>query len=151
MTIRCLLPILILLPVLLKAQIPNEQVPAHVAKYFNWNRLAPELVSTDLFVHPEVGYVLKVKINARRTSGVEDLIYAFTAAAAVANLARSEIELLWVEMCVQYKEIETTMAVARADCSIEAIIFQSIGPEIWWVDCLEICELDPSTPIILGF
>lgn len=129
---------LFLLPVLLIAQIPDEKVAACVTRYFEWNRLAPELISADLFVHPEIGYVLKLKIKGRRTQHVADLIYGFRAGAAVANCARSNIRLLWIELDVPYKEIETTIATAEADCSIAAFINESIGYEVWWIECLSV-------------
>lgn len=90
-----------------------------------------------MFAHPEFGRTIKLKIIARRTQSGQDLLFAFAAAAAVANLAEHDIELLWVEMDINFKELETTMALAPANCTIEAIILGNCKTEKWWNDCLQ--------------
>jgi len=123
-------------PILLAAQISDDKIPRTVAQYFHLNRLGPQLVSVDIFEHPQSGRVLKVTVLARRTQAVRDLVFTFSAAAAVANLAEEDIELLWVEMEIKFKELETTTALAPAACTMDAII-NNRGVGNWWQDCLE--------------
>jgi len=125
-----------LFPLLLSAQISDENIPKSIAQYFRLNRLGPELLSVDVFEHPKSGRVLKIRVFARRCQSEKALVFAFTAAAAVANLAEQKIELIWIDVDVRFKEIETTTALAPAKCTIAAIIHKE-GSESWWQDCLE--------------
>ena len=101
------------------------------------NRLGPELISAEIINHHQSGRTLKIKIVARRSMSGKDLIFAFAAAAAVANFAEKPIELLWVDMDVNFKGSETTMAIAPANCTIDAIIMKNCETEKWWQDCLQ--------------
>ncbi|MBT4130947.1 MAG: hypothetical protein HOG76_06615 [Candidatus Marinimicrobia bacterium] len=124
-------------PFLLSAQIQDVKIRSCIEQYFKLNRAGPELVCIDMFDHPEFGCTIKIKILARRTQSGQDLLFAFAAAAAVANLAEHHIDLLWVEMDINFKELETTMALAPADCTIDAIILGNCKTEKWWNDCLQ--------------
>ena len=127
---------LLFLPLFLSAQISDENIPESIAQYFRINRLGPELLSVDVFEHPQSGHVLKIKVAARRCTSDQDLVFAFAAASAVANLAEQKIELFWIDMEVDFKETEITTALAPARCTIDAIILNE-GARSWWQDCLE--------------
>ena len=122
-------------PLLLSAQIADENIPGSIAQYFRINRLGPELLSVDIFEHPQSGRVLKIRVFARRCQSEKALLFAFAAASVVANLADKEIKLFWIDVDVRFKEIETTTALAPANCTIDAIVHKN-GAEIWWQDCL---------------
>jgi len=134
---RFLLLNLILLPVLITAQISDTQIPHSVKTYFEMNRLGPELISAEVVNHHQSGRTLIIKIVARRNMSGKDLIFAFAAAAAVANFAAKPIDLLWVEMDINFKGSETTLALAPANCTIDAIILKNCETEKWWQDCLQ--------------
>ena len=134
---RCFFFSLILLPLLIVAKIPDTQIPHNIKRYFEMNRLGPELISAEIINHHQSGRTLKIKIIARRSMSGKDLIFAFAAAAAVANFAEKPIELLWVDMDVNFKGSETTMAIAPANCTIDAIILKNCETEKWWQDCLQ--------------
>jgi len=127
---------LLLLPLFLSAQISDENIPKSIAQYFRLNRLGPELLSVDVFEHPKSGRVLRIRVLARRCQSEKALVFAFAAASAVANLAKEEIELFWIDVEVRFKEIEITTALAPAKCTVDAII-QKEGSESWWQECLE--------------
>lgn len=129
---------LVLLPVITLAEIPDIQIPHSVRTYFVRNRLGPELVSTEVINHHQSGRILKLKIIVSRNKSGRDLGFAFAAAAAVANLAKDPFELLWVEMDINFKDSETTDAIAPANCTIDAIILKNQETEKWWKDCLQI-------------
>ena len=133
-----LLTLLFFLPVLAFAQYSDQQVGGVVEAYFNRNRTAPPLIRTELVNDAFYGRTLRIKIQGNRNSMNDDLGFAFGAAAAVAAKTGKPVETLWVEMDVRYKEIETTIAVAAADCSIEAIVNKSRSFGDWWDRCLEI-------------
>ena len=133
-----MLPILLLFPLLLSAQIPDRHVASTVEKYFARNRSAPTIISAEVVNDFLYGRTLKIRIQGHRNSENEDLGFAFGAAAAIANQATNTFEALWIEMDVRYKEVETTIAVAPALCSIEAIVQKSRSFGEWWQDCLEI-------------
>ncbi len=126
-----------LLPMLLVAQIPDTQIPQSIQSYFKMNRLGPELVSAEVFNHHQSGRTIKLKIVASRNKSGKDLAFAFAAAAAVANFADRPIELLWVEMDINFKGSETTLALAPANCTIDALILGNCKTEKWWKDCLQ--------------
>ncbi|NQV30537.1 MAG: hypothetical protein HQ508_06590 [Candidatus Marinimicrobia bacterium] len=130
--------LLIIFPVLLVAQISDSHISSTIEKYFARNRTAPTLVSVEIVDDYMYGRTLKVRIQGHRNSENEDLGFAFGAAAAVANQASDKFEVLWVEMDVRYKRLETTIAVAPAQCSIEAIVLKSRTFSDWWEKCLEI-------------
>ncbi|MBC8376434.1 MAG: hypothetical protein H8E26_10345 [FCB group bacterium] len=136
MKLRLCFLALILIPQVLNAQIPDVKIPYSIKQYFKLNRVSPELVCVDLFDHPETGRTIRVKIVSRRNETAKDLAIAFAAAAAVANMAEPDIELLWVEMEVNFKDNEITMALAPAKCTIDALII-NCETERWWQDCLE--------------
>lgn len=138
MSIRLLLFCSFLLPQLVFAKISDAKIPYNIQTYFQRNRLGPELVSAEVFNHNLSGRTLKLKIIARRNLSGRDLAFAFAAAAAVAYHADKPIELLWVEMDINFKDSETTLAFAPANCTIDAIIFGNVETEKWWEDCLEI-------------
>jgi len=133
-----LLSILILFPILLSAQIQDRYIASTVEKYFARNRTAPTIISADVVEDIMYGRTLKIRIQGHRNSENEDLGFAFGAAAAVANQASNQLDALWVEMDVRYKAVETTVAVAPAQCSIEAIVHKTRSFGAWWEDCLEI-------------
>ncbi|MCF7825581.1 MAG: hypothetical protein K9M55_00030 [Candidatus Marinimicrobia bacterium] len=137
MNSRGLLTIIILFPVLVLAQIPDVKIPSTVEKYFQMCRTGPDLVSVEVVNHHQSGRTLKIKIIARRNQSGKDLAFAFAAAAAVANMADRPFELLWVEMDVNFKGSETTLALAPANCTIDALIFGNCETEKWWQDCLQ--------------
>lgn len=123
---------------ILSGQIQDRHIASTVEKYFARNRSAPMIISADIVDDFLYGKTLKIKIQGQRNSENEDLGFAFGAAAAVAAQAASDFEFLWVEMDVRYKAVETTLAVAPADCSIEAIVKKTRSFGEWWEDCLEI-------------
>ena len=128
----------LLFPILLVAQIPDRHVSSTVEKYFARNRTAPTLISVETVDDYLYGKTLKIRIQGHRNSENEDLGFAFGAAAAVANQASNEYESLWVEMDVRYKQLETTIAVAPAPCSIDTIVLKTRTFSEWWEKCLEI-------------
>lgn len=128
----------LIFPLLLSAQIQDRYISSTVDKYFARNRSAPTILSADVVDDFLYGRTLKIRILGHRNSENEDLGFAFGAAAAVANQAGTAFESLWVEMDVRYKAVETTVAVAPAPCSIEAIVQKSRSFGEWWDDCLEI-------------
>ncbi|NQT63251.1 MAG: hypothetical protein HQ556_09875 [Candidatus Marinimicrobia bacterium] len=121
---------------LLAAQIPDAKISGCIKQYFKLNRSGPELVCVDVFKHPELGHTIKIRINGRRNRSAQDLAYAFTAAAAVANL-HGHIEVLWVEMNIIFKGVETTQALAQADCTIDALIVRNCDTQDWLNNCLQ--------------
>ncbi len=136
--VRFVGPLLIFLPLLLPAQIQDRYITSTVEKYFARNRTAPTILSAEVVDDFMYGRTLKIRIQGHRNSENEDLGFAFGAAAAVANQASDSFEYLWIEMDVRYKALETTVAVAPATCSIEAIVQKSRSFSDWWEDCLEI-------------
>lgn len=138
MILRSIWFILLLLPILTIAKISDAQIPSNIAKYFQYNRLGPELVSAEVVNHHQSGRTIKLKIIARRNSSAKDLAFAFAAAAAMAHYADRPIELLWVEMDINFKDSETTMAIAPANCTIDAIILKNTETEEWWENCMQI-------------
>lgn len=128
---------LILLPLFLLGQIPDVKIPQTVKTYFEMNRVGPELVSVDVVYDRQSGRILKLNIVARRNQGSKDLAFAFASAAAVANFAERKFDLLWVEMDVNFKDSETTLALAPANCSIDALILGKTETDKWWKDCLQ--------------
>jgi len=133
-----ILILLLCLPLVLAAQYEDRQVPGIVQKYFDRNRTSPPLVRADITDDAFYGRTLKIKIQGNRNSVNDDLGFAFGAAAAVAHNTNEPIETLWVEMDVRYKDIETTIAIAPADCSIESIVLKTRTFGDWWDRCLEI-------------
>ncbi|NQV14927.1 hypothetical protein HQ531_05660 [bacterium] len=125
------------MPLLLQAQIRDQHIATTVEKYFARNRTAPTLISVNLSEDYMYGRTLKIRIHGHRNTENEDIGFAFGAAAAIANQTSSKIETLWVEMDVRYKKIETTIAVAPAPCSIDAIVRKSRSFGSWWEECLE--------------
>lgn len=101
------------------------------------NRLAPELISVDVFQHPTEGQTMKIRIKARRSQSYKDIGLAFSAAAAVANLSKQEFDLFWVEMSINFKDTETSHFFAPAECTINALIRQHRSAESWWNECIE--------------
>lgn len=136
--LKYLLPIFLLIPFVLSGQIQDRHVVSTVEKYFARNRSAPTIISAEVVNDFLYGRTLKIRIHGHRNSENEDLGFGFGAAAAVANQATNTFEALWVEMDVRYKEVETTIAVAPAQCSIEAIVLKSRSFGDWWENCLEI-------------
>jgi len=128
---------LFLFPGLVEAQIPDVKIPSSLEKYFQMNRKGPELVSAEVFNHHQSGRTIKLKIVATRNNSGQDLAFAFAAAAAIANMADRPIELIWVEMDINFKGSETTMALAPANCTIDALILGNCETEEWWKDCLQ--------------
>lgn len=126
---------ILLFPLLLSAQSDAIKIPHCIGQYFRLNRGGPELVGVDIFVHPEFGHTIKVNIKGRRNRSAQDLAYAFTSAAAVANLA-GHVEVLWVEMDINFKDIETTQALADVDCSIDALILGDCNTKKFWENCV---------------
>ncbi len=132
-----LLLIGLLLPILLTAQLEDVKIHGCINQYFRLNRGGPTLHNIEIFEHPDLGHTIKLKITSRRNRTQQDLTYGFTSAAAVANL-HGHIEMLWVEMDVRFKTVETTTALASAECSIDALILGNVGYKMWWTDCLQI-------------
>lgn len=130
--------VLLLFPTVLAAQIQDRHIASTVAKYFARNRTAPTIISAEIVDDFLYGRTLKIRIQGHRNSENEDIGFAFGAAAAVANQASTSFDALMVEMDVRYKRIETTIAIAPADCSIEAIVRKTRTFGEWWKDCLEI-------------
>ena len=129
--------ILFLFPLILSAQLQDIHISRTIEKYFNRNRTAPTLLSSEVLDDYMYGRTLKINIRGQRNSENEDIGFAFGAAAAIAAQANQSFETLWVEMDVRYKNIETTIAVAPAPCSIDAIVRKSRSFNSWWKDCLE--------------
>jgi len=129
--------LLLFLPLILSAQIQDRHIARTVEKYFARNRTAPAIISAEVVDDYLYGRTLKIRIRGNRNSENEDIGFAFGAAAAVANQATSPLDMLWVEMDVRYKAIETTVAVAPAECSVEAIVRKSRSFGDWWEHCLE--------------
>ena len=129
--------IIILIPVITLGQINDIHISGTVKKYFDRNRTGPTLISAEVIDDFIYGRTLKIKIRGHRNSENPDLGFAFGAAAAVANHAATPIEMIWVEMDVRYKKLETTIAVASAQCSIEAIVTKTREYDSWWESCLE--------------
>jgi len=138
MKFRIFLLSIFLLPVLGTAKIADARIPQSVEAFFQQNRLGPELISVEVFNHYQSGRTLKLKIIARRNMSGKDMVFAFAAAAAVAHYADKPIELLWVDMSINFKGAETTTAIAPANCTIDAIILKNIETEKWWEDCMQI-------------
>jgi len=138
MNFRAFFLSLLVLPVLGSAKIPDARIPQGIESYFSQNRLGPELVSAEVFNHYQSGRTIKLKIIARRNMSGKDLAFAFAAAAAIAHYAESPIELLWVDMDINFKGSETTTALAPANCTIDAIILKNVETEKWWEDCMQI-------------
>ncbi len=130
--------LLFLLPIMMLGQIRDHHISSTTEKYFNRNRTAPTLISTDIVNDLMYGRTLKITIRGHRNSENQDLGFAFGAAAAIANQASTPFEALWVEMDIRYKQLETTIAVAPAHCSIDAIVRKSRSYDSWWEECLEI-------------
>ncbi len=122
---------------MLSAHLQDVKVPICIGQYFKLNRGAPELVSVDVFEHPELGRTLRVRIIGRRNQTGKDLAFAFAAAAAVANMSEEGFDLFWVEMDINIKDSETTMALAPAECTIDALIMGNCELEKWWENCLQ--------------
>lgn len=137
MKFRNLLFISIVFPVLSMAQISDTQIPSKVQQYFKMNRKGPTLVSTEVVNNHQSGRTIKLKIVANRNSKGKDLAFAFAAAAAVINRADKPFELIWVEMDINFKDLETTMVIAPAMCTIDAIILKNVDTDKWWEDCLQ--------------
>ncbi|NQT63250.1 MAG: hypothetical protein HQ556_09870 [Candidatus Marinimicrobia bacterium] len=137
MSIRYIFIGLVFFPLFLEAQISDVRIPSSIEKYFQMNRKGPELVSAEVFDHHQSGRTLKLKIVATRNNSGKDLAFAFAAAAAIANMADRPVELLWVEMDINFKDSETTVALAPANCTIDAIILKNTETEKWWKDCLQ--------------
>lgn len=129
--------LLLFIPLTLPAQIHDRHIAGTVEKYFARNRTAPAIISSEVVDDFLYGRTLKIRIRGNRNSENEDLGFAFGAAAAVANQATTPLDMLWVEMDVRYKAIETTVAVAPADCSVEAIVKKTKTFGDWWENCLE--------------
>jgi len=134
---RLILIVIILFPALTTAQIPDVQIPGKVKQYFEMNRLGPKLISAEIVNNHQSGRTLKLKIIARRSKSGKDLGFAFAAAAAVANRADKPIVLFIVEMDINYKDLETTVAIAPANCTIDAIILKNCDMDKWWKDCMQ--------------
>lgn len=126
----------ILFPLLVQAQIQDRYISSTVEKYFNRTRTAPTLMSVELVNDFMYGRTLKVHIIGHRNSENEDIGFAFGAAAAIASQVTTPFESLWVEMDVRYKDTETTIAVAPATCSVDAIVRKSKSFGSWWENCL---------------
>lgn len=133
---RYLFFLICLFPLLLSAQFQDLQIPHCIGQYFRLNRGGPELLDVNIFEHPELGHTIRIRIVGRRNRSSQDLAYAFTSAAAVANL-HGHIEMLWVEMAITYKDTEITQALAQADCTIDALIRGNYEIQEWLNKCLE--------------
>jgi len=129
--------IILLFPLMVCSQIQDIYIEGTVEKYFARNRTSPTLMSAEIIDDLMFGRTLKVAIRGQRNSENEDLGFAFGAAAAIAGKATTPFETLWVEMDIRYKSMETTIAVAPAPCSIEAIVKKSRSFASWWEDCLQ--------------
>ncbi|NQV15395.1 hypothetical protein HQ531_08050 [bacterium] len=119
------------------AQIHDLRIPSSTEQYFRLNRKGPTLVSSEIIDSDGSGRTLKLHIIARRHCMSFDLGFAFAAAAAVANLAARPIDKLWVQMDINYKDIETTIATAQAYCTIDAMIMGNCELTKWWDNCLK--------------
>ncbi len=130
--------LLLILPIILSArQIPDAQLAQNVMEYFVRFRTGPELVSVDLVNNHQSGRTLKIRIVANRNTSGKDMAFAFAAAAAVANQAVNPLDLFIVEMDINFKGSETTLALAPVNCTIDALIFGNTETENWWKDCLQ--------------
>lgn len=138
MRCRSKLILLLLVPIFMAAQIPQNKVCGSVAQYFRLNRLAPKLLNVRVFEHPIEGRTMKITIETRRSQSMKDIGLAFSAAAAVANCSERKFDLLWVEMVINYKDQEVSSFIAPAYCTINALIHQEISKKQWWEDCVEI-------------
>ncbi|MBC8376435.1 MAG: hypothetical protein H8E26_10350 [FCB group bacterium] len=127
----------VLFPMFLMAKIHDTKIPASVESYFQMNRTGPQLISTEVLNHRQSGRTIKIKIIATRNKSAKDLAFAFAASAAVANMAERPFDLLWVEMDINFKGSETTVALAPANCTIDALIFGNVETEKWWSNCLQ--------------
>lgn len=128
----------LLLPLATYAKISDAKISESIETFFQRNRLGPELVSAEVMNHFESGRTIKVKIIARRNQSEKDLVFAFAAAAAVAHYADRPIEMLWVDMDINFKDSESVRAIAPANCTIAAIILKEWETERWWEDCMQI-------------
>jgi len=124
--------LIILIPLVVQAQIQDMHVSGTVEKYFDRNRTSPVLMSAEVVDDYIYGRTLKISIRGRRNRENEDIGFAFGAASAIASKATTPFETLWVEMDVRYKTIETTIAVAPAPCSIDAIVRKTKSFGSWW-------------------
>ncbi|NQV16115.1 hypothetical protein HQ531_11705 [bacterium] len=129
--------ILVLFPVILQAKISDPQISATVEKYFAWSRGEPTLISADIVQDYIYGRTLKIIIIANRNTKEQDLGFAFATAATVANIAATPFDMLWVEMDIHFKNSETTIAIAPAECSIDAMILKNCDFDDWWNGCLQ--------------
>jgi len=137
MYIRSIFLNLILFPMLILGQIQDAQLAMSVEKYFNMNHSDPSLVSAEItndFIH---GRTLIIKIIGDRNSKQEDLTFAFAVGAAVANRAVIPIEMIWVEVDVRYKGLETSVAIAPVGCCVDAMVDGGCDLKTWWKDCLQ--------------
>jgi len=137
MNLRYFLLSFFFVPLISTAQISDLKIPESVQRYFQMNRLGPELISVDIIDNHESGRTIKLKIIANRNKSGKDLGFAFAAAAAIANHADRPIEVIWVDMIMNFKDSEMTMAVAPVDCTIDAIILKNTETKKWWQDCLQ--------------
>ena len=128
---------LLLVPILLEARISDRYLAPTVEKYFARDRTAPTLLSVEVIDDFLYGRTLKIRMRGQRNQENTALGFAFGAAASVANQADVPIETLWIELDVRYKHIETSIAVAPADCSIEAIVDKQRSFGFWWKNCLD--------------
>jgi hypothetical protein len=55
----------------------------------------------------------------------------------VANLAANPIEMLWVEVDIHFKDLETGVAIAPVACCVDAMVLGACDFETWWKDCLQ--------------
>jgi len=138
MNLNKLIFLMILLPLGAFAKFSDLQVSENVEKFFARNRLGPELVSAELVNHPQSGRTIRLRIIARRNQSDKDLVFAFAAAAAVAHYAERPVDLLWVDMDINFKDSESIRAIAPANCTISALIMKEWETERWWEDCLQI-------------
>jgi hypothetical protein len=132
-----LLTVFLLLPVLVEARISDRYLGPTVEKYFARDRTAPTLLSVEVIDDFLYGRTLKIRMRGHRNQENTAFGFAFGAAASVANQADIPIETIWVELDVRYKYVETSIAVAPADCSIEAIVKKQRSFGFWWKNCLE--------------
>ncbi|MCF7824341.1 MAG: hypothetical protein K9N35_09245 [Candidatus Marinimicrobia bacterium] len=133
---QVIMSVILVFPIFINAQIQDMYISSTVEKYFDRNRTAPTLMSVDVVDDYMYGRTLKLVIRGHRNSKNEDIGFAFGAAAAIAAKANIPMETLWVEMEIRYKTMETTIAVAPAPCSIEAIVYKSRSFGFWWESCL---------------
>ena len=120
------------------AEINELQLDHALSQYFYMNRKGPELVSVRVMTPSPGERTLKLHIIARRHSRAADLGFAFAAAAAVANLCVNPPNMLEVQMDINYRDYETTLAMAPADCTIDAVILKKSEYDDWWESCLQL-------------